>query len=63
MLWLYIAIGIVLLFIAAEIGIAVYFFNFAIKPHPYDPYKKHEQRPELDMDAELKTYDEAKKGL
>ncbi|MBO4869844.1 MAG: alpha/beta hydrolase [Clostridia bacterium] len=63
MLWLYILIGVAALFLLLEAAIAVYFFNFAIKPHPYDPYKKHDQHPELDMDAELKTYNDAKKGL
>ena len=46
MLWLYIVLGVVLLLAAAEFGIAVYFFNFAIKRHPYDPYKEAEKRPE-----------------
>ena len=63
MWWLYVLLGIAALFIVAETGISLYFFNFAIKPHPYDPYKKHKEDPDADMDAELQMYEDAKKGL
>ena len=62
MVWLYILIGAVLLICALEFGIAVYFFNYAIKKKPYDPYKKAEKYPE-EMKDELAVYDAAKKGL
>lgn len=62
MLWLYILIGVIAVLALAELGIAVYFFNYAIKRHPYDPYKKAAKYPE-EMKDELAVYEEAKKGL
>lgn len=62
MLWLYILLGVAALLVIVECGIAVYFFNFAIKKHPYEPYKEAEKRPE-EMKEELAVYDAAKKGL
>ena len=46
MLWLYILLGVAAFIIIAEIGIAVYFFNYAVTRKPYDPYKKAEKYPE-----------------
>jgi hypothetical protein len=62
MIWLYIVLGVLALFIIAEIGIAIYFFNYAITRKPYDPYKRAEKDPE-GMKDELEVYDKAKKGL
>lgn len=62
MLWLYIFIGVILFVALAECGIAVYFFNYAIKRNPYDPYKKAEKYPD-EMKEELAVYEAAKKGL
>ena len=44
----YIILGVVVLFLLLEIAVAVYFFNYAIKPHPYDPYKEAKEHPEKD---------------
>ena len=59
---LYVVLGIIALFVIAEIGIAIYFFNYAIKKHPYDPQKRAEKEPEK-MKEELLRYDEAEAGL
>ena len=62
MLWLYIILGVIALFVILEIGVAIYFFNYAITRKPYDPYKRAEKDPER-MKDELEVYDKAKKGL
>lgn len=59
----YIILGVVVLFLLLEIAVAVYFFNYAIKPHPYDPYKEAKEHPEKDKTEELALYEAAKEGL
>ena len=63
MLWLYILLGLVILFVVLEAATAVFFFGFAIKRHPFSPEKRQRENPDLDMSTEYELWEKGKEGL